>query len=176
MDKSEKKTPILHVLLLSCTPSWDRFENITVKHEWEVEGAVSLHLHIRNLHALYRLKHNINEISEGHGIFQESENVCSFTYLMSQFTKKAENSESSENNPDQFQQHFACSYFSSIFDRNFETEHQLSCLSQMSMIVIFVPSMNKCLFGKRLAETCSVLVDDVPYGVLRIFSLIFHIS
>ena len=38
-------------------------------------------------------------------------------------------------------------------------------LSQMSMIVIFFPKMNKSLFGKRLASVCSVPVDDVPDGV-----------
>ena len=39
----------------------------------------------------------------------------------------------------------------------------------MLMIVIFVSSMNKSLFGKRLANAGSVTVDDVPDGVFGIF-------
>ena len=35
----------------------------------------------------------------------------------------------------------------------------------MSMINVFVPSMDKSLFGKRLTNAYSVSVDDVPDGV-----------
>ena len=50
-------------------------------------------------------------------------------------------------------------------DRNLEADLWLSKLSQMSMVVIFVPCINKSLVGKRLASICSVLVDDAPNGV-----------
>ena len=35
----------------------------------------------------------------------------------------------------------------------------------MLMIAIFVPTMNKSLFGKRLANASCVPVDKVPNGV-----------
>ena len=38
--------------------------------------------------------------------------------------------------------------------RNLEADLQMSCLSQMSMIVIFMPCINKSLLGKRLASIC----------------------
>ena len=37
------------------------------------------------------------------------------------------------------------------------------------MIMIIVPSMNKCLFRKKLVNACSVPVDDVPNCVSEIF-------
>ena len=56
-----------------------------------------------------------------------------------------------------------------IWDRNLEHDLQLSCLPQMSTIVIFVPSMKSSLFVKTLASVSSVSVDDVPNGVSGIF-------
>ena len=74
-----------------------------------------------------------------------------------------------EKRPEVFQRLFLCSHLSTLLNRNLEADLQLSCLSQMSMIVIFVPCMNKSLIGKRLASLCSVSVDDVPNGVSGIF-------
>ena len=39
-----------------------------------------------------------------------------------------------------------------ILDRILDADLRLSCLSQMSMIVIFVPSMKSSLFGKTLTD------------------------
>ena len=82
---------------------------------------------------------------------------CCFAFIMQEVSSHAKDSESSENYLDQVQHHFACSYLSTIFDRKLEADLWLSCLSQMSMIAIFVPSMKKV----NLASVCSVSVDDV---------------
>ena len=39
----------------------------------------------------------------------------------------------------------------------------------MSIIVVFVPSMDKNLFGKRLTNACSAPLDDDPDGFSGIF-------
>ena len=39
----------------------------------------------------------------------------------------------------------------------------------MSMIVVFVPCINKSLLEKRMASVCSDLVDDVSNVISRIF-------
>ena len=70
--------------------------------------------------------------------------------------------EVSANLEDGFQHLFVCSHLSPILDGYFDADLQLSCLSRISIIVIFVSSMNKSLFGKRLASVCSVSVDNVP--------------
>ena len=44
-----------------------------------------------------------------------------------------------------------------------------SCFFITNVNVIFVPCINKSQFVKKLANTCSVPVDDVPIGVSRIF-------
>ena len=41
------------------------------------------------------------------------------------------------------------------------------------MIVIPVLFKNRCLFGKRLANACSIPVDDIHDGVSRIFLTYF---
>ena len=55
-----------------------------------------------------------------------------------------------------------------VIDRNPEADLRLSCLLQMSMIVIFMPCMNKSI-GKMLASVCSVSAKDVPNDVSGIF-------
>ena len=102
--------------------------------------------------------------------------LCCFAFILRKVYKHADDWESFENRSDQFQGHFACSHSSMILDRILEADLRLSYSSQMSMIVIFVPSMNESLFGKRLASICSVCVDDVPNVVTGIFLPIFHIS
>ena len=54
-------------------------------------------------------------------------------------------------------------------DRILEADLQLSSLSQMSMVVIFVSFINKRLLGKGLAILCSVSVYDDLNGVSGIF-------
>ena len=88
--------------------------------------------------------------------------LCCFAFMLKEISKYEKDSESSENSLDQFQHHFACSHLSTILNGILEADHLLSCLSQTTMIVTFVWSMNKILFGKRLASVCSVSVDDVP--------------
>ena len=60
---------------------------------------------------------------------------------------------------------FLCSHLSTILDGNLEADLWLSCLSQMSMIVIFAQCRNTFPIEKRLSNTCSISVDDVPNGV-----------
>ena len=74
-----------------------------------------------------------------------------------------------EKGPEAFQSLFLCSYLSTVLDRNPEADLRLSCLSQMSMIVMYVPCINKSPIGKRLASICSVSAEDVPSGVSGIF-------
>ena len=81
-----------------------------------------------------------------------SRKLRSFAFMLSKVSKHADDSESSENPPDQFQRHFVFSHLLIILDINLEADHWLSCLSQMSMIVKFVPSINKSLYGKRLTN------------------------
>ena len=88
-------------------------------------------------------------------------------------SKHTKDLESSENLLDGLQYLFVSSHFSMILDRNLEAELQLSYLTQMSMIKIFVLSMNKSQFVKRLANVCSVPVDDVLDGVSGIFLAYF---
>ena len=68
-----------------------------------------------------------------------------------------------------FKNLFLCSHLSIILKRNPETDLRLSCFSQMLMIVIIVPYMNKSPLQKRPASVCSVSVDDVPNGGSVIF-------
>ena len=68
-----------------------------------------------------------------------------------------------------FQSLFLCFHLSMALGRNPEADIRLSCLLQMSIIVIFVPCMNKSPTGKRLANVCSVSAQDVPNGFSGIF-------
>ena len=83
---------------------------------------------------------------------KKSSNNCrrlySFAFILNEL-KKTEGSESSEFYPYLFQCCFACSHLSTILDRNLEADLQLFCISQIIVIVIFVPTMNISLFGKR---------------------------
>ena len=65
--------------------------------------------------------------------------------------------------------YFLCSHLSTILDRNHEADLWLSFLSQLSMIVMFMPCINKSLLGKRLANVCSISIDDIHNGVSGIF-------
>ena len=56
-----------------------------------------------------------------------------------------------------------------ILDRNAEADLRLSCLLQISMIVTFVPCMNKSPIRKRLTGICIVSVEDVSNDVSGIF-------
>ena len=71
--------------------------------------------------------------------------------------------------PETFQSLFLCSHLLTVLNRNPETDHRLSFLLQMSMIVIFMLCMNKGLMGKRLASICRVSAEDVLNGVSGIF-------
>ena len=86
--------------------------------------------------------------------------LCCFTYFMKRVSNNAKEFESSEKPPEGFQSIFLCSHLSTILDNNLEADLWLSCLSQISMVEIFVPCINKSLPGKRLASICSLLVDD----------------
>ena len=59
------------------------------------------------------------------------------------------------------------------FDRSLEADLYLSCLSQISMTVIFAPYINKSLFGKSIKTASSFPVDDVPYGISGLFLIHF---
>ena len=91
--------------------------------------------------------------------------LCSFAFIFSEFSKHAKDSESSENHLDLFQHQLVCTHSSTIL---LETLELTSC--------DFLPSMNKCLFEKRLAKACTIPVDDVPNVVLAFFSPIFQTS
>ena len=49
-----------------------------------------------------------------------------------------------------------------------EVSKTCGCPVHHTMTVILVPSMNKNLFRKRLANVCSIPVDNVPDGVCGI--------
>ena len=95
--------------------------------------------------------------------------LCCFAYLMIGVSNNAKEFKSYEKPPEGFKSIFFCSHLSTILDRNLKADLQVSCLLQMSMMVIFVPCIHKSLLGKRLASICSVLVDDDPNGVSGIF-------
>ena len=63
-----------------------------------------------------------------------------------------------------------------ILDRNFEADLQLSCLSQMPMIVIFVPCMNKVYLGNDWQILAVFLLMMFPMVFLENFLPIFQIS
>ena len=88
--------------------------------------------------------------------------LCCFAYIMKIVFNHAKEYKKDEKPQEGFQQLFLCSCLSTILDRNSEADFRLSCLSQMSMIAIIVPYMNKSPIGKRQASICSVSVNDVP--------------
>ena len=95
--------------------------------------------------------------------------LCCFAYAMKGVANTSKDYKKEEKDPEGFQNIFFCSHLSTILDRNLVADPWLSCLSQVSMIVIFVPCMNESPIGKRLASICSVSAEDVPDGVSGTF-------
>ena len=95
--------------------------------------------------------------------------LCCFAHVMKEVANTSKDYEKNEKGQEGFQSLFLCSHLSMVLDRNPEADLRLSCLLQISMIVMFVPCMNKSPTGKRLASICSVSVEDVSYGVSEIF-------
>ena len=94
---------------------------------------------------------------------------CCFAYVMKGVANTSKDYKKDKKGPEGFKNLFLCSQLSTLLDRNSEADLRLSCLLQMSLIVIFVPCMNKCPIEKRLASVCSVSVDNVPNSVSGIF-------
>ena len=102
--------------------------------------------------------------------------LCWFLLIMKAVSNHAKEYEKDEIPQEGFWQLFWCFRLSTILDRNPEADLRLSCLSLMSLIVIFVPCINKSPTGKGLASVCSVSFDDVSNCFLEFFLSIFKIS
>ena len=84
---------------------------------------------------------------------------------MRRLSNYAKELKSSEKSPKLFHNILLCIHLPTILDQNLEADLWLSCLLQLSIIVLVVPCINKSLLGKRLASTCSVSIGDVPNSV-----------
>ena len=88
---------------------------------------------------------------------------------MKEVANNSKDYKKAEKGPEGFQSLFLCSHLSMVLNKNPEADLRLSCLLQVSMIVIFVLCINKSPIGKRLTSICSVSIKDVPNGVSGIF-------
>ena len=71
--------------------------------------------------------------------------LCCFAHVMKEVGNTSKDYKKDEKGPEGFLSLFLCSHLSMVLDRNPEADLRLSCLLHVSMIVIFVPCMNKVL-------------------------------
>ena len=91
-----------------------------------------------------------------------------FAHAMKEVANTSKDCKKDEKYPEIFQSLFLCSHLSTVVYRNPEADLRLSCLLQISMIVIFVLCMKKS-YRKRLDSMCNDSVEDVPNDVSGIF-------
>ena len=69
--------------------------------------------------------------------------LCCFAFIMKSVFYHSKEYKKGNKTPEGFQQLIQCSHLSIIQDENLEADLQLSCISQMSMLVIFMPCIDK---------------------------------